>query len=76
MITWGYVRGSSRMGEGIEPSAQAKPSNPATSEGHDETTPEAGEQTEDAGTESPAAQRRARLRKEIRAGMQRALNRE
>jgi hypothetical protein len=71
-----YYRGQLLMTERVPQSANAETSadSPATGEQSEppatEPSDTPGEQGE---AETPAAQRRARLRKEIRAGMQRAL---
>lgn len=71
-----YYRGQFLMTDRVPQSANAETSTEAPAPGDKpdtaptEATTPAPEQGE---VETPAAQRRARLRKEIRAGMQRAL---
>ncbi len=71
-----YYRGQFLMTDRVPKSANAETSteSPATDEQPDPAATETpATPTEQGETETPAAQRRARLRKEIRAGMQRAL---
>jgi hypothetical protein len=71
-----YYQGHFLMTDRVPQSANAETSTESPAEG-EQPDPAATETpappTEQGEAETPAAQRRARLRKEIRAGMQRAL---